>query len=113
MRLRASVLLLPPPNRNRLLPISITLLTGRNPRIRGFSGGRVGVEGREVQARRCPIPRPLPKKAAPCPPHKGEGRGSYAMATRHYMREKRPPPDHPPLMEKTPINPGPTSSSSM
>jgi len=35
--------LLPPPNRNRLLPISITLWMGRNPRIRGFGWGRVGV----------------------------------------------------------------------
>src|ERR1700730_10437758 len=110
MRLRASVLLLPPPNRNRPLPILITLLTGRNPRIRGFSWGRVGVGGREVLARRCPIPRAPPKKAAPCPPHKGEGRGPYAMAT--YMREKRPPPDHPRLMKGTPINPGPIWSLS-
>src|SRR5260370_42459364 len=34
-----------PPNRNRLLPISITFLSGRNPRIRGFGWG----EGRTAE----------------------------------------------------------------
>src|SRR5712691_5961399 len=62
--------LLPPPNRNRLLPISIALLGGRNPRIRGFGWGRVGVGGREMWQSMCLTPRPPP----PTPPHKGEGR---------------------------------------
>src|SRR5258707_15817686 len=63
--------LLPPPNRNRLLPISIALLSGRNPRMRGFGWGRVGVGGREVAARRCPPARPPPP---PPPPQGGGGR---------------------------------------
>jgi TctA family transporter len=58
--------LLPPPNRNRLLPISISSLMGRNPRIRGFGWGRVGVEGRAVghggAASLDPHPQPLPTR---------------------------------------------------
>src|SRR5258707_6585773 len=72
----AEPLRLPPPNRNRLLPISIALLSGGNPRIRGFGWGRDGVGGREVVAMRCRLSRPPPKKGTPCPPHKGEGSGS-------------------------------------
>src|SRR5215831_1727572 len=60
---------LPPPNRNRLLPISITLSSGRNPRTRGFGWGRVGVGGREVTARPCPPYRPPPQ---PSPQGGGE-----------------------------------------
>src|SRR5258707_3069485 len=56
--------LLPPPDRNRLLPISITLLSGRNPRIRGFGWGRVGVGGAPMwqflSTFPDPHPRPLP-----------------------------------------------------
>src|SRR6266849_2947849 len=58
--------LLPPPNRNRLLPISITLLSGRNPRIRGFGWGRVGAGGRAAGHSLAPPldphPRPLPTR---------------------------------------------------
>jgi hypothetical protein len=64
--------LLPPPNRNRLLPISIAPSSGRNPRIRGFDWGRAGVGGREAVALKCQTARPPP----PTPPHKGEGRRS-------------------------------------
>src|SRR5262249_46830261 len=67
--------LLPPPNRNRLLPISIPLLMGRNPRIRGFGWGGGGVGGRAVGAQPGSTPRPPP----PPPPPQGEGsRGSTA-----------------------------------
>src|SRR5215831_14842452 len=72
LRATARSKLLPPPNRNRLLPISIALLSGRNPRIRGFGLGRVGVGGREVVAKSCRLSRPPP----PTPPHKGEERSS-------------------------------------
>src|ERR1700730_10623587 len=44
--------------------------------------GREG--GRGALAQKCPIRRPPPKKGAPCPPHKGEGRrrgaASYVIA---------------------------------
>src|SRR5712671_964050 len=61
---------LPPPNRNRLLPISIALLSGRNPRIRGFGWGRVGVGGRAAWRSLGPLLDPHP---SPQGPHKGEG----------------------------------------
>jgi hypothetical protein len=77
----ASSLLLPPPNRNRLLPISITLLIGRNPRIRGFGWGRVGVGGRWKRLGHAsfadPHPRPLPTR--------GGGKES-PRAARHAFR---------------------------
>src|SRR5882762_7683170 len=69
----AEPLRLPPPNRNRLLPISIALLTGRNPRIRGFGWGRVGVGGRHCcHISRPHHPRPLPTRG------RGEVRGNVA-----------------------------------
>src|SRR5712671_3827514 len=70
---------LPPPNRNRLLPISIALLSGRNPRIRGFGWGRVGVGGRGVWRSRAALARPPP----PTPPHKGEGSRKLGSLTRY------------------------------
>src|SRR5262249_6542247 len=73
----------PPPNRNRPLPISIALLSGRNPRIRGFGWGRVGVGGREVVAILWRLSRP----PHPTPANKGEGRAPL----REPELEERPP----------------------
>src|SRR5712692_7559713 len=69
---------LPPPNRNRLLPISIALSRGRNPRIRGFGWGRAGVGGRAWGHSLDPLPDPHPR---PLPT-----RGRGAERAPHHMR---------------------------
>src|SRR5262252_529620 len=57
---------LPPPNRNRLLPISIAQFSGRNPRILGFGWGRSGWGvvpwGTGVPTGSTPTPDPSPQE---------------------------------------------------
>src|SRR5882762_5421939 len=81
----AEPLRLPPPNRNRLLPISIALLSGRNPRIRGFGWGRDGVGGRAVGFLSCHISRPPP----PTPPHKGRAIADEQRGRRRSLVSKQ------------------------
>src|SRR5258707_15163302 len=62
--------LLPSPNRSRLLPTSVTLLGGRTLAIARFGWGGVGGGGRKRRRSGATTPRPPP----PTPPPKGGGR---------------------------------------
>src|SRR6266849_6056015 len=69
-RLPCQESLLPSPNRSRLLPTSVTLLSGRTLAIARFGWGGVGGGGRAMGHRRRATPRP----PTPTLPHKGGGR---------------------------------------
>src|SRR5215475_2690388 len=80
-----SVIAPPPlPSRNRLLPIPITPLKGRNPRIHGFGRGGVGGWGSR--------PRPSPTTGTEAAPQAialpTKGRAVHAVSG--YMRNNAP-----------------------
>src|ERR1700730_3327090 len=80
---RGGAPLLPSPNRSRLLPTSITFLSGRTLAIARFGWGGVGGGGRRLGYARATAPRP----PTPTLPHKGGGRRSdLGPSLRHAPR---------------------------
>src|SRR5258705_2048122 len=67
--------LLPSPNRSRLLPTSVTLLGDRTLAIARFGWGGVGGGGRKRRRSGATTPRP---PTPPPPPHGGGGKGRTA-----------------------------------